>query len=234
MRSNVSELLEKINRLAAKPDFPHLSLIEKDLLKHYLREMYEGIDSERNATAPQEEQTLAAPTKETVETIQPERLLLEKPFSKKQADTPENNSSPKQEPSVAEAVAKVEEVIVKVSPAPDTLSVKATINDGIKPKTTLNELIKDSGKEMHQAFSSKPIRELIDFNKRYAIVNELFGRDVDAFANAVHTIDTTESYDAAWSFVQKDLAVKYSWDETSQSARLFYKLVKQRFGVNEK
>ncbi len=225
MRSNVSELLEKINRLAAKPNFPHLSLIEKDLFKHYLREMYEAMDHGQNVVFPKEEKMSAVPVSERIETKQPETMLVEKPFNKKQAEASENMIFQK-------TSSQTNESLTNVSLPPDTLSVKVTINDGVRPKTSLNELIKDSGKEMHKVFSSKPIRELIDFNKRYAIVNELFGRDVEAFANAVHRIDTSESYEAASNFIQNELTIKYSWDESSQSARLFYKLVKQRFGVD--
>jgi hypothetical protein len=42
--------------------------------------------------------------------------------------------------------------------------------------------------EIHKKLASKPLRELIDFNKRFAIVNELFKGDTAKFQQTVSAL----------------------------------------------
>lgn len=263
MRPNVFELLDKINRIAQKPDFPAISKIEKDLLKHYLREMYELVDEDAPivTTVPnvsqishkppipkiiveekapeviQEqpikqitpepvkeivreivEEQIVEPVKEVIqETKQPEQLMVETP-----------------EEEVVSPLANVRfitrEDLLNKTHEVDTVSVKASVNDMVKPYQTLNERIKGSGKEIHKVLSLKPLKDMIDLNKKFVLVNELFKGDSAAFGKAVQDIDSFESYDDAKRYVQNGLAANFGWDANSQTVRMFVKMVKQRFG----
>lgn len=263
MRPNVFELLDKINRIAQKPDFPAISKIEKDLLKHYLREMYELVDEDAPVvtTVPdvsqishkppipkimyeekapeviQEqpvkqitpepvkeivreivEEQVVEPVKEIIqETKQPEQLILETPE--------EEVVSP-----LANARFITREDLLSKTHEVDTASVKASVNDMVRPYQTLNERIKGSGKEIHKVLSLKPLKDMIDLNKKFVLVNELFKGDSAAFGKAVQDIDSFESYDDAKRYVQNGLAADFGWDANSQTVRMFVKMVKQRFG----
>jgi hypothetical protein len=262
MRPNVSELLEKINRIAQKPEFPAISKIEKDILKHYLRELYEladgdvpvsntlksEIDVSHKPPIPKfiadegvreivEEQPVKKvapePAKEIVkeivqepevepvkqvakETLQPEQLIVSKPVEEQ---------APVSRPKFI-----TREDLLNKAVEPDTASVKASVNDLVKPYQTLNERIKGSGREIHKVLSSKPLKDMIDLNKKFVLVSELFKGDSGAFAKAVQDLDSFDNYKEAFNYMQSVLVKQFGWDENSQSARMFTKMVKQRFG----
>jgi len=264
MRPNVFELLDKINRIAQKPDFPAISKIEKDLLKHYLREMYELVDEDIAVvtTVPDLSQTshkppipkiiveekapevvveqpvkqiTPEPVKEVIKEIVAEPVVME-PVQEVTHETiqPEQlvtNKQVEEEPTPVNHPKFItrEELLSKTHEV-DTVSVKATVNDMVKPYQTLNERIKGSGKEIHKVLSLKPLKDMIDLNKRFVLVNELFKGDSAAFSKAVQDIDSFENYDDAKRYVQNGLASQFNWDATSQTVRMFVKMVKQRFG----
>lgn len=217
MRSNVSELLNKINRLAQLPGFPAVSHLEKDLLKQYLRELYEALDAEQGTVYTSAPNTFQDPVTEKVaetektkeETLQPEALVAA-------VTKPEQTT-------VSEPVKEVREDIRDVIP-----SVKASINQIVKPSVTLNERIKGAGKEIHRKFAAKPLKDMIDMNRRFVFVNELFDGDADSFSKAILYLDSLADYNEAFDTAQS-LSIKYSWNENAQPVRLFYKLLKQRF-----
>lgn len=210
MRSNVSELLNKINWLAG---LASLGKLEKDLLKQYLRDLYEAIDS----AEVKEEETIVVKQVVAVkkeESIQPEVIIA--------------TVIPVLEP-VEEVKTKVKE---EVKPVTDSIlsSVKASINEVVKPGASLNERIKGAGKEIHAHVSTKPMKDMIDLNRRFVFLNELFGGDSDAMAKAISNIDSLEDYEGAFDYCSRALASTYNWDEKAQPVKLFYKLVKQKFG----
>lgn len=113
----------------------------------------------------------------------------------------------------------------------NTLVTKDSINEKTSSSGSLNEKLRtNSKKEIHKHLSTKPLKELIDMNKRFVLVNELFKGNSDSFSKAVQHIDSVESYEDAKAYVHAELLSKYQWDEASQSVRMFLKLMKQKFG----
>ncbi len=113
----------------------------------------------------------------------------------------------------------------------NAVATKDSINEKISSSGSLNEKLKTNNKkEIHKHLSTKPLKELIDMNKRFVLVNELFNGNSDSFSQAVQHIDSVENYEDAKTYVQTELLSKYQWDEASQSVRMFLKLVKQKFG----
>lgn len=217
MRSNVSELLNKINRLAQLPGFPAVSQLEKDLLKQYLRELYEALDA-KELVAGHDANVVEQPVTETVVnpvSKEPEPVLTEVTTTVVEETV---------QPLVAEAVKKEnaeEKVVATVA--------EVALNNAVKPSVTLNELIKTGGKEIHRRFAAKPLKDMIDLNRRFVFVNELFAGDADSFAHSIKHLDSLADYREAFDFTVQSLAVKYKWDDKAQPVRLFYKLLKQRF-----
>ncbi|MFN8285997.1 MAG: hypothetical protein U0V74_04550 [Chitinophagales bacterium] len=217
MRSNVSELVEKINAIAKGGNLAGLSRLELDLLQQYLRSLYEEVEQAKTGHqlthTPKVEHPIVNEPKE--ETVQPELLLAE----------------------VSEPVQ--EEKVVVQEPAPkeekketkEEKPAKSSLNEIIKSSGGLNEKLKPTSKEIHHSLSRKPIKDLVDLNKRIVLVNELFKGDAEAFTTAIGNIERVGDYEGAQQYINEHLLPKYNWNESAQSTRLFFKLVRQSFGV---
>ena len=83
--SKISELLEKVNRLAAGADFSKLSRLELDLLMQHLRDLYNEVDVVRVVATNNSAITPTPETKITKRTINPnENVLITEPVAKKE------------------------------------------------------------------------------------------------------------------------------------------------------
>jgi len=208
MRSKVSDLLDKINRLANPAAITEFSPLELDLLKQYLRDLYQELDSMKNGKRAENIKA------EVIETIQPQPVLI----------------GEKQKEVIV--MPKVEEPVVVKAETKVKPTVKSTINEIVQSTESLNSKLKaTTAKEVHHKLSTKPLKELIDLNKRFVVVNELFKGNSDAFAQAVQDIDSAENYNSAESIIRKQFADVHQWDESSETVKLFFKLVKQKFGA---
>ncbi len=219
MRSNVSELVEKINAIASGGNLTGLSRIELDLLQQYLRSLYEEVENAKSRAAhnitPHVKQEVAPKAEVEQESIQPELLIAAV-------------NEPKEEKVVITKAPLKEEV---TSPVKEEKAIKGALNEVIKSGGGLNEKLKTTSKEIHRSLSHKPMKDLVDLNKRIVFVNELFNGDIDAFNTAVGNIDRVEDFEGAQQYIREQLMEKYKWNETAQSTRLFLKLTRQRFGV---
>jgi len=237
--SKVSELLEKVNRLAGSSDFSKLSKLELDLLMQHLRDLYNEVDVVRNTvgqiTNNTEELPVITPTPEikiTKRTLNPnENVLITEPVIKK-------------EPAVEKELPVItpKEMVVEQTPAKKDIIVeqatnnikvsKSSINESVlSSSASLNEKLKADSKEVHKKLSSKPLKDLIDLNKKFVLQNELFKGNSTAFVTAIQSIDSFDNIIAAENYVAQ-LQQENNWDATSQSTRLFVKLVKQKFGAD--
>lgn len=136
-----------------------------------------------------------------------------------------------QKPVYTEPVAVLEEepILISHTPITDKVEQAVPINERIKGTADLNERWKGATTEIHQRLAIKPMKEMIDLNRRIAFVNDLFRGNADEMNKAVQAIDNAQDYEVAKAYVN-NLARTLSWYESSQSAKLFVKLVKQRFG----
>jgi len=232
----ISDLLGKINRAVENPAFPAISKIELDLLKQHLRDFYEEIENVAT-TGPAHHETV---TKTTQKHTEPDTAFL----THQPVMRANDNLLLNDQPVVTKTTEPVkEEVIIAVAQTPvaDKPEVKApkvtpttvtSINENIKPGGSLNEKLKgNSTVEMHKKLASKPLKELIDLNKRFVLLSELFKGNNEAYTSAIAHIDTLPDYEAAQTFITTQLVTSYYWDESKQSTRMFSKLVKMKFGI---
>ena len=136
-----------------------------------------------------------------------------------------------QKPVYHEPIAVLEEepALLNHNPITDTVEKTVPINERIKGSTDLNERWRGATTEIHQRYAMKPLKDMLDLNRRIAFVNDLFKGNSDELNKAVQTIDAATDYEVAKAYVNS-LARTWNWYESSQSAKLFVKLVKQRFG----
>jgi hypothetical protein len=248
--SKIPELLEKINRTAKDADFKQLAKLDYDLLMQNLRDLYEAIDEARNNPA-NEEVIVTVPQPVRKKLLNPnEGILLtnevappapevktEQPVVQKTVTPTPVVTEVKQqqlaEPPVEKVVVKEPVVQVtekKPEPVNKTTTPVTSINEKIQGSTSLNDKLKAGTTEIHRRLSVRPLKDLIDLNKRFVIQNELFKGNADAMAAAVQFIDSAQDITTAETYLNNEVAPKLAWDETSQAVRMFRKLVKQKFG----
>lgn len=236
--SKIPELLEKINRAAANAEIAQLSKLEYDLLMQNIRDLYAAIDAERNHTAAPEQEVIAPVRKRLLNPN--EGILINDPVAKIEPPV-------KQEPEIKTAVpvietkpiaepivVKKEEPMVqqKVTPEvkPKENTLRNTINELVQTGSSLNEKLKAGSNEVHRKLSSRALKDMIDLNKRFVLLNDLFKGNSEALSSSISYIDSLDSFATAEAFVKTELTGKYNWDENSQAVRMFMKLVKQKFG----
>jgi hypothetical protein len=210
MHSKVSELLNKINGLTKRPEFPQLSELEYDLVMQYLRDLYQELSLLRDTKLQRSQEIEAIGLFKAEQRIGSTKIEKEEDSAR---ITPKDST-------------------VIISETPVKSDIHSSLNEVIRPGETLNSKLKATpAKEIHHKLSSKPMKDLIDLNKRYVVVNELFKGDAEACAKAIQHIDASESYASAEVYTHSTLIPAYQWNESSETVKLFLSLVKQRFGV---
>ncbi len=224
MRPNVFELLNKINEMLLSASVHELSKLEFDLLKQNIQMLYEQVMEARNDQQP------GKPISNQAKEINEPEIEIRTEYTKVEKEV------------FIQPKVKVEQQVSTVSNTkeePDEVSVKkavtkqlpgASINDTVTGATSLNEKLKVTRNEMHKLHVSKPLKDQIDLNKRVVLVKELFSGSNDAFAFAIEKIDSFVAFSEADTYIKMELADSNKWDITSQTARMFMKLVRQRFG----
>jgi hypothetical protein len=97
---------------------------------------------------------------------------------------------------------------------------------------SLNEKLKEERMEVATALQEAPIRDLkkaIGLNDRFLFVNDLFRGDENMYERSLKTINAFNIYPEAEYWIQRELKVKLSWPDGSETVKLFDQLVKRRF-----
>lgn len=107
------------------------------------------------------------------------------------------------------------------------------INEAVATKEfSLNEKLKAEVKEVAHFLTDAPVRDLrraIGINDRFVFINELFRGDEVMYERSIKTINGFRIFPEAEYWIERELKVKLGWDETKESTRHFYQLVKRRF-----
>ncbi|HWB64815.1 MAG TPA: hypothetical protein VG603_14965 [Chitinophagales bacterium] len=221
---NVSDLLEKISTAIGNSEFPAVSKIEFDLLMQNVRQLYNELDTLRNANPPAKQ--IQQPARQ--ETLQPEELIAHTGLNtNKHLLLGETAETAKEKPITAAELAetiKQKEVKPQVTPV-------SSINENIKHPGSLNDKLKPEGANaVHRKLGAQPLKDLIDLNKRFVLLNELFEGNNEKFLETIKHLDSLATYTEAQSFIMNDLTKALHLDPTSQPYRLFVKLIRQKFG----
>lgn len=240
MRQRAHELLEKINALAGLSSFPNLSKLELDLLQQHLRDFYELIDNAKNTTVtvttPAVNPVVAAVNEPAAEKKIVQQPVVDEPAivaqkeetppTKQQIETAKENPVQVTQRSIVQELPVVDVAVKQVSKGTE----QKTINERVTGTGSLNEKWKNETAELHQKLSGKPLKELLDLNKRIAITSELFKGSSEQFGAAVAEFDTCANFEDA-ELLFNQMAQKNNWNAESQTVRLLHKLLRQRFGV---
>jgi hypothetical protein len=97
---------------------------------------------------------------------------------------------------------------------------------------SVNDKLKGNVLELASALKDSPVRELkkaIGVNDRYIFINELFRGDEVMYERSIKTINNFRILPEAEYWMERELKIKLGWDDTRETTRHFYQLVRRRF-----
>ncbi len=232
-------LLEKIITLykTLSSDENNISPIERDLMKSYVRQLYEAV--------------IDAPPTPSVSTAQKATHATAQPKLETPKATPP--PPPVQQPIVVEQPKPVYEAPQTVYEAPkvvETPRYTPPSPPAEQPKPTpaaytphytphipaeIEALFEDiAGKELSDKLANTPIADLtkaFGFNDRLLTQNELFGGNKAVADEVIKDLNNMSGFESAKGFLLS-LATKYNWaanEDRKRQAKTFIKLVRRRF-----
>lgn len=232
-------LLEKINRLFQSMTMDdHISEIEKELMRNYVKSLYEEFMPDGGVKAAPIQKAapikVAPPVNEVPKVVErPARVERVAPPSPKVEVAPEPAPKPKPEPAPRPVTVETPKVEKKAPP------VKVAAPSTPKPaKTKISEDQEElfefkEATDLSERLSQSPIKDLnkaMGINERILTTNELFDGNGDAMKDALSTINRLSNFDEAKDYLA-NIAEIYDWTskKKKKKAKVFVKLVRRRF-----
>jgi len=232
-------LLDKINRLykSMSLDEENVAAIEKDLMRDYVKQLYETFLQEEAVPAPVRAiRTPPKPTytqppvvKRKVEVVAPPPpppVVVEQPVVKVVTPPlPKVVTTPPPPPVVVETPN-----IAVPPPRPKKVATTATVD----PEHADLFNISMDAKELSEKLGQSKIRDLnnaMGLNERIFTVNELFGADNSLYRTVIRDLNNLESFEEAKAYLSENVAEKFNWTHKSKrnKAKIFIKLVRRRY-----
>lgn len=244
-------LLEKINSLhkSMSVDAENIANIERDLMRDYLRQLYDAYFSETAAAEEPASVEIIKSTRKSrpkpkpaPEPIELEVLHADEPVE--EFTPPPPRPKPKPKPRVIDLPDTLKEIAVETPPPPPKPRPKPNPTPPPKPKPTpkpvaaseeIEELFEhQQSKELSERLSNLPIKDLrksMGLNEKIFTINELFGGDQGAFDSAVLMLNSFDNFDQARAYLIENVASKYGWTKrnTKKKAKTFIKLIRRRY-----
>ncbi len=211
-----NKYLKKVNSLnSIITDNEDLSTIELDLIKEYVRKMYDSlIDDEEPIVKKAKKQ---------------KKIEIEEPIVAKKENYDkivEEEKIPELKEEVIEEKIEKEEVIEEVMPSNTHTTV---FSDEL-----LEVFEEKESNELSEKLSLTPIKNLtkaFSINERIFTVREMFGGDNEAFDKAIKDLNKLDSVEEAKDYILDNLVEKYDWDNSEMIKKLkhLFKTVKRRY-----
>lgn len=99
-------------------------------------------------------------------------------------------------------------------------------------KESLNDRLKEERPEVAHTLKDAPVKDLrkaIGINDRFVFLRELFRGDDAMYERSIKTINNFNIYSEAEYWISRELKHKLGWDDTNESVKHFYQLVRRRF-----
>lgn len=106
------------------------------------------------------------------------------------------------------------------------------VNEMVGQHESFNDKLKENRSELMHSLKETPIRDLrkgIGINDRFVFINELFRGDEPMYERSIKTINSFNIYPEAEYWMNRELKIKLGWDDTRETVKHFYQLVKRRF-----
>lgn len=106
------------------------------------------------------------------------------------------------------------------------------VNEAVEQQESINDRLKEDRIELMHSLKDAPIRDLrkgIGINDRFVFISELFRGDEPMYERSIKTINSFNIYPEAEYWMNRELKIKLGWDDTRETVKHFYQLVKRRF-----
>ncbi len=208
-------------------DLSDLSFVERDLLKDYIKKLYESVseldDSDKiEKKQKKHKKSIVAEKSEKHEEIK-EEVQEEIKFVKPEAEEKNNQVSTDDNT-----------IDVKEQNAENTNST-AKEDESINVSPEFLELFEvNYGNELSQKLSQIPIKDLtkaFSINERIFTVKELFKGDKDSFEKVIGDLDKLTSLEEAKDYLIKNIIEKHGWDNPKMLKKVkgFVATIKRRY-----
>jgi len=236
-------LLEKINRLFQSMTMDdHISEIEKELMRNYIKQMYEEFMPDNAATATP---IAPPPVVEKPKVVVPPPVV--EPPRVQRVETP-----PPPPPPPKVEVAPEPVVVPEPAPMPAakaarvaTPQPKAAKPEPVKaapPKRVSKSKVSEEHEELFEQkeatelserLSLRPLKDLrkaMGINERILTTNELFDGNGDALKDTLTTLNGLSTFDEAKDYLS-NIAGIYNWSsrKKKKKAQIFIKLIRRKF-----
>ena len=243
-------ILKKVQALVENMDEQgSVSGLEQDLLKSYLRDLYEAVST--TGTSPATSRVAAKPTNDTlsssavvepVDQVETSPTAPEAPVKKKEpiATVPKEETEPAPVTIAAPAEAEREPVPV-ATPVEELAEATSTQSSGADATTepAYNDALLGlfehrSSSEVADKLQSQPITAIQDemgINERLLTINELFGGNPKAFEETVRHLNGLSEFADARAYLLSGPATEYVWENEDRAtkARSFVQLVRRKY-----
>jgi hypothetical protein len=235
-------LIKKITSLFNNLDSDGtVTQIEKDLMRSYLRQLYEEFSDEKSPAEPinpvvRQPEPIAPPLPK-----QPEPVVYTPPPVVPVVVAPPPTPEPivvapiiSYPPPPPEPTPVIQTPPVVIVNTPIVEIPASSFNGGSSGRSGFDQLFSQrKATELSEKLSETPISDLtraLSINDRLLYMNELFGRDMKALEEALAVLNKFHNLDAAKGYVIT-LAEQYNWsaDEKTETANAFIRLVKRRY-----
>jgi hypothetical protein len=232
----VKKQLKKINYLIETiSDEGRFSTIEHDLLKSYIRELYEkviegkDIEPEMNSTFDIPEVKPAREKKKLREDSIFESIMSDPVIETKTQESiiPQNGTK---------AVSDIhsETSIHKVEVLHDHKTNESDHEVNELDELTIKIFSEDKTSDLSQKLSKMPLKDLnlaMGINERVFTVHELFKSNFSHFQEVVTTLNGFTNFEEAKKFLLQDVVYRYEWNTNRkhEQALEFVKLIRRRY-----
>lgn len=212
----IKNVLETINSLKTQLDNIELNAIERDIVKSDLASIYQLLLSNETISTPKiniENQQVFNPIEKVEETKY--NAIIENTTETSTDNQIKDTTPIKQNVENIEVVTQIEQAFI----------------DTIEKSQTLADKFSSTSKGLNERAGEGDLKKLIDFNRQFVFIQELFGNDPTAYTEAIQKINNFASINEAVAYVNQQLIPRFNWNKDMPSVKLFDKILKQRFGL---
>lgn len=213
--SESKSLVEKLNRMLNKMDL-HQSVpqIEIDLMKDYLRQLYDLTNQFIADAVPD----LTDAQKEVIE-------------NKKEAE-PVNAANESLHIVKEDSIPKKPALVFEQTEEIKVLTEEKQSDNNREHKGLLNEKLhteKEMLADKIKIKATNDLRTVIDLNERFFFTKELFNGDGYAFDKAIRFLNGLTSMEDAKVYVERELSKNYNWQNKQDAMQKFISAIRLKF-----
>lgn len=213
--SESKSLVEKLNRMLNKMDlYQPVPQIEIDLMKDYLRQLYDLTNQFIADAIPE----LTDAHKEVIE-------------NKKEAE-PVNAANESRHIVKEDSIQKKPALVFEQTEEIKILSEEKQRDNIREHKNLLNEKLhteKEMLADKIKVKATNDLRTVIDLNERFFFTKELFNGDGYAFDKAIRFLNGLTSMEDANVYVERELSKNYNWQNKQDAMQKFISAIRLKF-----